>query len=327
MSTYVSTRKKPVSNGSGLPLSGLKLLTLLSDPTRLRLLKVLKDHQLSVVELQECLRLGQSRISMHLAQLRLAGVVQDRREGQRSFYGLREGLKPEEHPLLAAAIEAADELPEMEKDQEALQVVLKKRKETTEQYFNALAGRLGRNYVPGRSWEALTHLLLQLIPEVVVADLGAGEGLVSQLLAKRAKKVIAVDISPKMVEVGTELAKKAGLSNLEYRCGDIENPPIQKNSVDVVILSQALHHAVEPQKALQAAHDILKSGGLLLILDLNQHTFEQARELYGDTWLGFSEADLRKMLSNVNFKRPLFSIVAREPSAPHFQTILASAVK
>jgi len=321
-----TSAKKQLPRGEGR-LSGLKLLTLLADPTRLRLLRVLREHELSVVELQQCLRLGQSRISMHLAQLKLAGLLLDRREGQRSFYGLKPGLNPKDHPLLMAAIDAAAELPETDRDQEALRLVLQKRKETTEQYFNALAGRLGRNYVPGRSWEALTHLMLQMIPELVVADLGAGEGLVSQLLARHAKKVIAVDISPKMVEVGKELAKKAGLSNLEYRCGDIEKPPIDAGSVDVALLSQALHHAVEPQKALEAARRILKPGGRLLILDLNQHSFEQAHELYGDTWLGFAEADLLHMLAATGFRHINISLVSKDPASPHFQTLLASAVK
>src|SRR5207248_3165675 len=154
-------------------------------------------------------------------------------------------------------------------------------------YFDELAGKFGRGYVPGRSWQALAHTLITLLPPLTVADLGAGEGTLSQLLAKRARKVIAIDNSPKMVEFGSTLAKKHGFKNLEYRLGDIEDPPIAKESVDLAILSQALHHAIHPERAIGAAHRILKRGGRLVILDLLSHRFEKARELYADHWLGF----------------------------------------
>jgi ubiquinone/menaquinone biosynthesis C-methylase UbiE/DNA-binding transcriptional ArsR family regulator len=307
--------------------SPLKLLALLADPTRLRILSILENQELSVAEVQDCLRVGQSRISTHLAQLRAAGVLEDRREGQRVYYRRREDLGPETLQLLALGQKAASELPEHADDQAAQTVVLQRRKEQTQQYFNTLAGRLGKNYCPGRSWQAIGHLLIQLTPPIVIADLGAGEGLLSQLLAAKAKKIIAVDNSPKMVEVGTELAQKNGLTNLEYRLGDMEEPPIDAASVDLVILSQALHHAAQPERALKACHRILKKGGQLLILDLNEHHFEKARELYADVWLGFSEAHLQRMLRDTKFRDITTSIVAKETEPPHFQTILASAVK
>jgi ArsR family transcriptional regulator len=307
--------------------SRLRLLALLSDPTRLRILHTLQGHELSVAEIQEVLNLGQSRISTHLGQLKDAGLLQTRREGQRTYYRWTESTDKSIQPLLDAGIQAAEELETAAKDREALALVLRRRRETTQQYFNTVAGRLGKKYCPGRSWEAVGHLLLQLTPPLVIADLGAGEGLLSQLLAARAKKVIAVDNSPKMVEVGTALAHENGLERLEYRLGDLEDPPIQANSVDIVVLSQALHHAATPSRAISAAHRILKKGGQILILDLNAHTFDQARELYADTWLGFTEVDLDQMLRHVGFKQTRVSIVAKEPDPPHFQTILATGWK
>ena len=312
---------------SGASLPRLRLLGLLADPTRLRLLHVLRGQELSVAELQECLHLGQSRISTHLSQMKSGGLLQDRREGQRTYYRIREALPSGLEPVLDVAFEAARELPEYGRDTETLQLVLRKRREETERYFNTLAGRLGKNYCPGRSWEAVGHLLLQLVPPAVIADLGAGEGLLSQLLARTAKKVIAVDNSPKMVEVGSELATRNKLANLEYRLGDMEDPPIRAGSVDVVILSQALHHAAQPQRVLAAAHRILKPGGQILVLDLNQHAFEKARELYADVWLGFAETDLRRMLQREHFAEIAVSVVAREAVAPYFQTLLAVARK
>lgn len=309
------------------PVSRLKLLGLLSDPTRLRILSLLQGDEMSVAELQEALNLGQSRISTHLGQMKESGVLQTRREGQRTYYRWSENLPPALSPLFQAALEAAKELETHSKDLKARQLILKRRKETTRQYFNTLAGRLGKKYCPGRSWEAVGHLLLQMLPPQTIADLGAGEGLLSQMLAVRAKKVIAVDNSPRMVEVGTELARENGLDCLEYRLGDMEDPPVAAGSMDTVILSQALHHAATPQKAIAAAHRILKKGGRLLVLDLNAHTFDKARELYADTWLGFSEADLDQMMKHAGFTQTSVSIVAREAEAPHFQTLLAVGTK
>jgi ArsR family transcriptional regulator len=165
------------------------------------------------------------------------------------------------------------------------------------------------------------------VPPLVVADLGAGEGLLSELLARRCKKVIAVDNSAKIVEFGAKKAKKNGLKNLEFRLGDLQNPPIDAESVDLVILSQALHHAEDPAKALKSAARLLKAGGQILILDLQQHLFEKARELYGDRWLGFAQSDLHRWLEEAGLKQVEINVVANEDEPPHFETILASAVK
>ncbi len=166
-------------------------------------------------------------------------------------------------------------------------------------------------------------MLLQLMPPMVIADLGAGEGTFSQLLAQRAEKVIAVDNSAKMVEFGARLARENGLANLEYRQGDLESPPIEAQSVDLAFFSQSLHHALHPQRAVTAAWTMLKPGGRIVVLDLKKHPFEQAREMYADTWLGFSEVELRSFLEQAGFKEVQSWIVDREKQAPAFETILA----
>jgi ArsR family transcriptional regulator len=168
--------------------------------------------------------------------------------------------------------------------------------------------------------------LAHLVPRVVVADLGAGEGWLSQLLARRAERVIAVDNSPKMVAFGRAEAKKKGIPNLEYRLGDLEAPPIPARSVDVVILSQALHHAANPAQALAAGAKLLRKGGRLVVLDLNRHHFDPARELYGDHWLGFGEADLREWMLAAGLREVEVQLLAPEGEPPHFQPALASGV-
>jgi len=166
-----------------------------------------------------------------------------------------------------------------------------------------------------------------VLPPLVVADLGAGEGLLSELLARRCKKVIAVDNSEKIVEFGAAKAKKNNLKNLEFRLGDLQNPPIEPHSVDLVILSQALHHADDPAKAIEAAYKLLKPRGQIVILELLKHNFEKARELYGDRWLGFPESDLHRWLEQAGFVKIEISVVAREEQSPHFETVLAGAEK
>ena len=309
--------------------STINFLRLLADPTRLRLLLLLEQEELSVAELQDVLGMGQSRISSHLAQLKRAGVVQDRRAGKNVYYGLTSDQKlgPQRAKVGELTRLLAREMPETERDRTALQVALRKRQDKAREYFDQLAGRFGRSYCPGRSWQALAHTMIALLPPLTVADLGAGEGTLSQLLAKRARKVIAVDNAPKMVEFGSQLAKKHGFKNLEYRLGDIEEPPIDRNSVDLAILSQALHHAIHPERAISAAHQMLKKGGRVVVLDLLSHRFEKARELYADHWLGFSEVQLHQWLEEAGFVEVEVSVVAREKESPHFQTVFASGLK
>ena len=303
------------------------ILKILSDPTRLRLLALVMREELSVAELQEILGMGQSRISSQLALLRQAGLVSDRREGKKAFYSLRSSLPPKHITLLRAATDSVADLPALADDRDNLDRILHQRRRTQEQYFNLIAGRLGKNYCPGRSWEALGHLALRLTPAITIADLGAGEGLVSQLLAHRAKQVWCIDNSAKMVEVGTELAQKNGLANLVYKQGDIEQVPLPDKSVDLAILSQALHHAQHPQAAVDEAFRILKPGGQILILDLNEHTFEKARELYADVWLGFKESALHAFLKKAGFIKVEVTAVAKETTEPYFETLLASGFK
>ena len=248
----------------------------LSDPTRLRIVALLEKDELSVNELQEITRMGQSRISTHLGLLQESGLVQSRRDGKRTFYKLSTAPQGAIRDFIQLAMRGASELPEHSGDQINLKRILGRRREQAQVYFNQVAGRFDRVYGPGRSWQAFGHLLLRILPPLVVADLGSGEGLLSELLARRCKKVIAVDNSEKIVAFGATKAKKNHLKNLEFRLGDLENPPIEPESVDLVILSQALHHAVEPGKAIAAAGSILKPGGQVMILDLAKHGFETA---------------------------------------------------
>jgi len=300
----------------------LKSLRLAADPNRLRLLLLLEQEELSVAEIQEILSKGQSQISTHLAQLKQAGLVDDRRTGKNAFYRLTA------RPALMELLKQAEaEIPEAEDDRRALRLVLRKRQDKMRRYFDELAGKFGRQYVPGRSWKGIAEALLKLMPPMVIADLGAGEGTISQLMAQRAKKVIAVDNSEKMVEFGSELARTHGIANLEYRLGDIEDVPIRAGTVDLAFLSQALHHASHPERALSEAWRILKPGGKIAILDLNRHHFEEAREMYADLWLGFTELEIERFLKGAGFKNAETAVVYKEQDPPYFETLLGTGEK
>jgi ArsR family transcriptional regulator len=300
----------------------LKSLRLAADPNRLRLLLLLEREELSVAELQEILGKGQSQVSTSLALLKSAGLVDDRRTGKNAFYRLKAPAQ-----LMELLREAAPEVPEIEQDYQSLRHVLRKRQDNMRRYFDELAGKFGRQYVPGRSWKGIAEALLKLMPPMVIADLGAGEGTISQLMAQRAKRVIAIDNSEKMVEFGSELARRHNIANLEYRLGDLEDVPIRGGTVDLAFLSQALHHASHPERAIAEARRILKPGGRIAVLDLNRHHFEEAREMYADLWLGFTELEIEHYLKNAGFKNVETAVVYRETEAPYFETMLAVGEK
>jgi ArsR family transcriptional regulator len=312
-----------------MPLS-LKSFRLLGDPARVRILLLLEREELSVAELQEILARGQSQISTHLSQLKQAGLIEDRRTGKNIFYRLQPSTGTEGKAvgqIMGILRQAVADIPEAEQDLAALKLVIGKRRDRMRNYFDSLAGKFGRAYLPGRSWEGLAEVLLRLMPPLVIADLGAGEGTFSQLLALRAKHVIAVDNADKMVEFGRKLARTHGLRNLEFRLGDLEALPLQKGEVDLAFFSQSLHHAIHPEKAVEEAFRIVRPGGRIVILDLLRHQFEEAREMYADVWLGFTELELRSFLKKSGFRNVQTAIVHREAEPPHFATVSAWADK
>jgi ArsR family transcriptional regulator len=223
--------------------------------------------------------------------------------------------------------QARQEIPETAPDHAAMRRVVKKRQDKMRSFFDSMAGRLGKDYVPGKSWKSMAEAFLHLLPPMTIADLGSGDGGSAVLLSRSAVQVIGVDASEKMLEVARDQALRAGASNVDFRLGEMEELPIDDASVDLVFFSQSLHHAAHPERALREAARILRPGGRIVILDLAKHRFEEARELYADEWLGFSEAEMEEMLAGASFIDVRASIVDRDPEAPQFQTLLAVARK
>jgi len=299
----------------------LQTLRVVADPARARILRLLAQEELSVAELQDILGMAQSRISNHLAQLKRARLVADRRAGKYILYRLQ--APRADSGLLTLAEAAAAELPEAAHDLAALNLALARRKDRTRAYFNALAGKFGKHYVPGRSWQGLAEALLSVMPPMDIADLGAGEGTFALLLARRARRVVAIDNSEQMVAYAREVATRHGVHNVEFHLGDMEDPPLAPESVDLAFFSQSLHHAPRPARAVSAAFRILRPGGRIAILDLKRHGREEARELYADLWLGFTEAELHAFLETAGFIVEQTGTVHREEEPPNFETLLA----
>ena len=189
----------------------LKWLKLLSDPTRIRILRILRREKLTVAEIQSILGMGQSRISSQLSKLKSSGLLMDERSGKHVYYQLTTP-KTEDSNVMESLFEvlesAANEISECKLDNKALRLQIEKRSNRARIYFDELAGNFGEKYVPGRTWKSVAEMLFKMINPGVVADLGAGEGTLSQLIAQKAEKVIAVDHSEKMVEFGSKIMKE-----------------------------------------------------------------------------------------------------------------------
>lgn len=302
-----------------------KTLRALAEPNRLRILLLLKEEELSVAELQEILTMGQSSISTHLSQLKQAGLVEDRRTGKNNLYRLS---AREHNAIIGGLLDASrKETPEAAADQASMLRVVKKRQDKMRAFFDNMAGRLGKDYVPGKSWKSTAEAFLHLLPPMTIADLGSGDGGSAVLLSQNAVRVIGVDSSEKMLDVARDQARRAGASNVEFRLGEMEEVPIDDASVDVVFFSQSLHHAAHPERAIREAARILQPNGRIVILDLAKHRFEEARDLYADEWLGFTEAEIESMLTAAGFTNVRASVVDKDPDAPQFQTLLAVGQK
>ena len=303
------------------------LYRLLGDEARLRLLRVLDKDRFNVKELTGILGLAQSGVSRHLGLLKESDLVLEERDGAYSFYRLSPGVKDGTGglwPLLQSQFDAAEHSPLVKADESRLQEVLRLRRENFE--HTGPDTRDGRQLVPGRSWAAWSRALGLLLPPLDVADLGCGEGYLTVETARWAKHVTAIDRSTGVLARAKALAERKKLKNITWKKGELEKLPIETGAMDVALLSQALHHASEPSRALDEAARILKPGGRLLILDLRPHEESWVREKLGDRWFGFSDEQLSGLLTRAGFGDVRITLGARRTNDP-FAVLLAVATK
>jgi ArsR family transcriptional regulator len=309
--------------------SGSALFRLLGDDARLRLLRLLDAERLNVGELTSILGIAQSGVSRHLGLLKDAGLVEERRDGGFTFFRLAEALRTGSNgfgpvwPLLRAQFAAAAETAEGRADAARLEEVRRVRKENFDDHG---AGGERRQIVPGRSWAAWARALGHLLPPLEIADLGCGEGYLTIEAARFARRVVAIDRSDTVLARAKAAASRRKLKNVEWKRGELEQLPLKDASVDVALLSQALHHAADPAVALAEAARILRPGGRVLVLDLRRHDEAWVRERLGDTWLGFEDAELAALLGRAGLTHIRLTVGARRQRDP-FTVLIASGTK
>jgi ArsR family transcriptional regulator len=304
------------------------LLRLLGDETRLRLLRLLAQESLNVSELTAILGVAQSGVSRHLGLLKDAGLVREQRTGTFSWYRLDEALVDTAGPhaglwawltsrfATATAATKADDV--------RLAEVRRVRREEFRDHGGD--GQENKQLVPGRSWAAWSRALGLLMPPLDVADLGCGEGYLTIEAARWARRVVAIDRSPDVLKRGKELARRRGVKNITWKRGELQKAPIDDESMDLVLLSQALHHADEPGDALKEARRILRPGGRVLLLDLREHGEAWVTSTLGDRWLGFDDKSLQKLIAGSGFTDVVVRVGASRTGDP-FAVLIAAGTK
>lgn len=300
------------------------LFRLLGDDARLRILRLLAAERLNVTELTGIMGIAQSGVSRHLGLLRDNGLVEEQREGGFSYYRVPPAGSRNGHQALWALLEtqfaatAGDEVARA--DRARLKEVLRVRKESFATHGDS------RQLVPGRSWAAWARALGHLLPAWDVADLGCGEGYLTVEAARWAHRVVAVDRSADVLLRARALARRRRVSNIVWKRGELEGLPLDDNSVDVALLSQALHHAAEPARALAEAARITRPGGRILVLDLRTHDQGWVQERLGDQWLGFDNDALERLLTGAGLEHVKVTTGARLTGDP-FTVLVASGQK
>ncbi|NRA96209.1 MAG: metalloregulator ArsR/SmtB family transcription factor [Planctomycetes bacterium] len=305
-----------------MPLAQVtRRLRLLSEPLRLRILALLEAEELTVTDLVRILNCGQPSVSGHLGRLAEDGLLRDRREGRFTHY---RACLPDpgdaDAILLQELLARTQESEEAANDRAALAEVLAERPTAPP------PGTLGRDYLPGRTWEGFSKALLAMLPPVRIADLGIGRGEITLLLAEHASRVVAVDRDPVLLEDARRRAQAAGLTDdrLSFRVGDVADPPVEPGEVDVFLMSQVLHELDDPAAPLAAARRLLGPGGRVVVLDLLAHRETWVLERLGHRRLGFSEAGLRALLEGAGFTEVDVRRVGRDKKPPHFVSLLGS---
>ncbi len=277
----------------------IKTLKLLADETRIKILRIAREGEFTVNEFVEILSLHQSNISRHLNQLKESNLLSDRKEGNLNFYRCSESLKADfaiTNIIESAFIALGDSSSVLNFTQQ----ILNDRKNKSKTFFDEIAGKYRNLAEPGGGFEGLFEAFASLIKIETAVDLGCGEGELALKLAPNCKTIYAVDLSEEMLKFVQQKATLSNVSNLITKRGDLESLPLPDNHADLVILSQVLHHASNPEKALIEALRILKPKGRLLLLDLQAHNFEWMREQMGDLWLGFTENKFNQWAQDFN---------------------------
>lgn len=297
---------------------------LLSDSTRLRLLMLVDREELSVAELAAITQLAQPRVSTHLAKLKEAGLVSDRREGVSVYYRMAATIADPGLNALWELLRSNTSDPLIQQDAERIPQVLNARGGSSN-WADSVAGDMERHYSPGRTWEVTTRTIVQLLELGDVLDVASGDGVLAELLAPRARSIHCLDISQRVVDAGRERLRN--YSNVSFDAGDMHDLPVADNSFDTVLLMHALTYTSEPQKVFNEARRVLRPGGRLLAATLHKHAHQKAVVAYNHINLGFTESQLRQLCTRAGLEPQSIQISAVEKRAPNFEVLTLMAGK
>ena len=299
-------------------------LKVFADATRVRLLALLELEELTVAELSAVTRLAQPRVSTHLARLKEAGLVRDRRAGVSAYYRFDEAILDPAQRALWQALSTGSDDPLLRQDAERLPSVLAARA-ADQNWADSVAGDMERHYSPGRTWEALARSALPLLHTGDVLDIASGDGVLAELLAPHSRRYVCVDTSARVVAAASERLRR--LENVEVREGDMHALPFDPGSFDLVVLMHALTYAERPAVAVAEGARVLRKGGRLLLTSLARHEHKAVVDTYGHVNLGFAAKDLRKFAEKAGLVVTSLEAVTRERRPPHFEVISLIAHK
>ena len=299
-------------------------LKVFADATRVRLLALLESEELTVAELSSITRLAQPRVSTHLAKLKEAGLVRDRRAGVSAYYRFDEAALDPAQRALWQSISAGSDDPLLRQDAARVPGVLATRA-SDQNWADSVAGDMERHYSPGRTWEALARTALPLLEPGDVLDIASGDGVLAELLAPHSRRYVCIDTSARVVAAAAERLSR--FSNVEVREGDMHALPLDDATFDLVALMHALTYAAHPAQAVAEAARVLRPGGRLLLTSLAKHEHRAVVESFGHVNLGFSEKDLRRFVTKAGLEILSCGTVTRERRPPHFEVIALIARK
>jgi SAM-dependent methyltransferase len=299
-------------------------LRVFADATRVRLLSLLEAEELTVAELSAITQLAQPRVSTHLAKLKEAGLVRDRRAGVSAYYRFDEAALDPAQRVLWQSISNGSDDPLLRQDAERVPGVLAMRA-ADQNWADSVAGDMERHYSPGRTWEALARTALPLLESGDVLDIASGDGVLAELLAPHSHRYVCIDTSARVVAAAAERLRR--FANVQVREGDMHALPVPDASFDLVVLMHALTYAAKPAQAVAEAARVLKRGGRLLLSSLARHEHRAVVEAYSHVNLGFTEKDLRRFAEKAGLRIASCETVTRERRPPHFEVISLIGVK
>lgn len=299
-------------------------LKVFADATRVRLLALLAGEELTVAELSAITQLAQPRVSTHLAKLKEAGLVRDRRAGVSAYYRFDEENLDTVQRELWRSLRGGSDDPLLRQDAERVASVLANRA-ADQNWADSVAGDMERHYSPGRTWEALARTALPLLETGDVLDIASGDGVLAELLSPHSNRYICIDTSARVVAAAGERLRR--FPNVEVREGDMHALPFKDASFDLVVLMHALTYSTKPAQAVAEAARVLRRGGRLLLSSLAKHEHRSVVEAYSHVNLGFSEKELRKFAEKAGLEIANAETVTRERRPPHFEVLSLTAQK